>query len=124
MRRFGPPFVVFATIGSTLVNFAVAVWRWGPSFFQLGLSVALLCVPAVVAFRARNLAARDDAQGLASLLVVTGCMIGGAALLTFAPSATGWSYVYVPLAQASILGVLFVAVRRRPQTSDRSPQHR
>ena len=118
MRRLGPPLVVFATIGSTLVNFAVAVWRWGPSFFQLGLTVALFCVPAAVAFRARNLAASDDAQGLASLVVVAGCMIGGAALLTFVPSATGWSYVYVPLAQAGILGTLFLAVRRRTESSD------
>lgn len=121
MRRFGPPFVVFATIGSTLVNCAVAVWRWGPSLFQLGLSVALLCVPAVVAFRARKLAASDDVLGFASLVVVTGCMIGGAALLTFAPSVTGWSYVYVPLAQASILAALFGAVGRRPETSNRPP---
>ena len=113
--------MVFATIGSTLVNFAVAVWRWGPSFFQLGLTVALLCVPAAIAFRARKLAASDDAQGLASFAIVTGCMIGGAALLTFMPSATGWSYVYVPLAQAGVLGALFVAVRRRPETSDRPP---
>lgn len=111
MRRFGPPLVVFATIGSMLVNCAVAVWRWGPSFLQLALSVALLCVPAVVAFRARKLAASDDAGGFASLVVVTGCMIGGAALLTFAPSTTGWSYVYVPLAQTCILGALFVTVR-------------
>lgn len=111
--------MVFATIGSTLVNFAVAVVRWRPSFFQLGLTVAFLCVPAVVAFRARRLAASDGAQGLASFAIVTGCMIGGAALLTFMPSATGWSYVYVPLAQAGILGALFAAVRRRQETSDR-----
>lgn len=113
--------MVFATVASTLVNLAVALWRWGPSFMQLGLSVAFLSVPAVVALRARKLASTNDVQGFASLVVVTGCMIGGAALLTLVPSPYGWSYFYVPLAQTCVLGALFGAVRLVTETSDRSP---
>lgn len=121
MRRVGPALVVFATVGSTLFNLAVAVWRWGPSFFQLGLSVAFLCVPVVVALRARKLASTNDVRGFASLVVVTGCMIAGAALLTFVPSPYGWSYLYVPFAQTCVLGALFGAVRLATETSDRPP---
>ena len=120
MRRVGPALVVLATVGSTLFNFAVALWRWGPSFMQLGLSVAFLSVAAVVALRARKLASTNDVQGYASLVVVTGCMIGGAALLTFVPSPYGWSYLYVPLAQTCVLGALFGAVRPATEPSDRS----
>ena len=119
MRRFGPTLVVLATVASTLVNFAVALWRWGPSFMQLGLSVAFLSVAAVLALHARKLTSTNDVQGFASLVVVTGCMIGGAALLTFGPSANGWSYLFVPLAQTCVLGALFGAVRRATEPSDR-----
>lgn len=103
--------LAWVVTGCTLVNFIIAIFRWGPSFLQLGLNIAWFALPAWLIVGAKTLADRAGYAGLAPFGLAVLTMVGGTLLMTTVPPgwSIGWTIVLVPLVQLVVAIPLRVA---------------